>query len=41
MDGTEPHSNDFFKETLDPFLGAGMTALVAGRLGRDCVGLED
>jgi DNA modification methylase len=25
---------------LDPFLGAGTTALVADRLGRDCVGLE-
>jgi DNA methylase len=25
---------------LDPFLGAGTTALVADRLGRDCLGLE-
>ena len=25
---------------LDPFLGAGTTALVADRLGRDCVGIE-
>jgi DNA modification methylase len=25
---------------LDPFLGAGTTALVADRLGRDCIGLE-
>ena len=25
---------------LDPFLGSGTTALVADRLGRDCIGLE-
>jgi len=25
---------------LDPFLGAGTTALVADRLGRDCIGIE-
>jgi hypothetical protein len=25
---------------LDPFLGAGTTALVAARLGRDCIGIE-
>jgi DNA modification methylase len=25
---------------LDPFLGAGTTALVANRLGRDCIGIE-
>jgi hypothetical protein len=25
---------------LDPFLGSGRTALVAARLGRDCVGIE-
>jgi site-specific DNA-methyltransferase (adenine-specific) len=25
---------------LDPFLGAGTTALVAGRLGRHCIGIE-
>ena len=25
---------------LDPFLGAGTTAMVASRLGRDCIGIE-
>ena len=25
---------------LDPFLGAGTTALVADRLGRDCIGID-
>ena len=25
---------------LDPFLGAGTTALVADRLGRNCIGIE-
>jgi hypothetical protein len=25
---------------LDPFLGAGTTALVADQLGRDCIGIE-
>lgn len=25
---------------LDPFFGAGTTGLVAGRLQRDCVGIE-
>jgi DNA modification methylase len=34
MAGTSPHV------VLDPFLGSGTTAVVANRLGRDCIGIE-
>lgn len=35
-----PILNPIPATVLDPFLGAGTTALVADRLDRDCVGIE-